>query len=50
MSRILSTLTLLNQMDKVGCEQIVFSSSATVYGETGEVPSLEDARTCVSIW
>ena len=41
-----STLTLLNQMDKVGCEQIVFSSSATVYGETGEVPSLEDARTC----
>lgn len=41
-----STLTLLNQMDKVGCEQIVFSSSATVYGETVKVPSPEDARTC----
>ena len=45
MSRILGHLPYLTRWIKVGCEQIVFSSSATVYGETGEVPSLEDART-----
>ena len=39
------TLTLLNQMDVAGCRQIVFSSSATVYGEAAEVPSRETSRT-----
>ena len=42
---IVGTLTLLKQMDVVGCRQIVFSSSATVYGETAEVPSRETSRT-----
>jgi len=39
------TLTLLKQMDAVECRQIVFSSSATVYGEVAEVPSCETSRT-----
>ena len=39
------TLNLLAQMDAVGCRQIVFSSSATVYGEVAEVPSRETDRT-----
>ena len=39
------TLNLLDQMDAVGCRQIVFSSSATVYGEAAEVPSCETSRT-----
>ena len=39
------TLTLLNQMDAAGCRQIVFSSSATVYGEAAELPSRETSRT-----
>ena len=39
------TLTLLKQMDAVGCRQIVFSSSATVYGEASDPPFCEDART-----
>lgn len=36
-----STLTLLEMMDKYNCHQIVFSSSATVYG-SAEVPITED--------
>ena len=32
-------------MDVVGCRQIVFSSSATVYGENPEVPSRETSYT-----
>ena len=43
-----STLTLLKQMDVVGCRQIVFSSSATVYGEASDPPFREDAGTCPS--
>ena len=39
------TLSLLNQMDAAACRQIVFSSSATVYGEAAEVPSRETTRT-----
>ena len=35
------SLNLLKQMDAAGCRQIVFSSSATVYGEAGEVLSRE---------
>ena len=39
------TLNLLKQMDAAGCRQIVFSSSATVYGEAAEVPSRETSLT-----
>ena len=42
------TLNLLNQMDAVGCRQIVFSSSATVYGEAPEVPSRETSPACAT--
>lgn len=44
-NNISGTLKLLNQMDSVGCRQIVFSSSATVYGEASAPPFSEDART-----
>lgn len=40
-----STITLLEVMAKHGCHQIVFSSSATVYGELSEPPFTEDAAT-----
>ena len=39
------TLNLLNQMDAAACRQIVFSSSATVYGEVARAPSPETSRT-----
>ena len=39
------TLNLLNQMDAAECRQIVFSSSATVYGEAAVVPSCETSPT-----
>ena len=39
------TLNLLTQMDAAGCRQIVFSSSATVYGEISAPPFREDANT-----
>lgn len=39
-----STLTLLETMRRHGCQRIVFSSSATVYG-AGEPPLSEDAPT-----
>ena len=35
---IAGTLTLLAAMDQVGCERIIFSSSATVYGEPVYLP------------
>lgn len=40
-----STITLLEAMAKHGCHRIVFSSSATVYGEMSEPPFTEDAPT-----
>ena len=40
-----STITLLEVMAKHDCHQIVFSSSATVYGELSEPPFTEDAAT-----
>ena len=40
-----STFTLLAAMEKHGCDRIVFSSSATVYGEESEPPFVEDAPT-----
>lgn len=37
-----TTLTLLEVMQEVGCKKIVFSSSATVYGEDVPVPYKEE--------
>ena len=37
------TLTLVDVMRKHGCKNIIFSSSATVYGEKGKVPYTEDS-------
>ena len=39
-----STLTLLQAMDRAGVRRIVFSSSATVYGDPQQVPITEDSR------
>ncbi len=39
-----STLTLLEEMRKYGVGKIVFSSSATVYGEENEAPYTEDMK------
>lgn len=36
-----TTLTLLEVMEKFGCKNMVFSSSATVYGEEAPVPYIE---------
>ena len=38
-NNITGTLNLLKSMQKHGVEKIVFSSSATVYGDPGEVPA-----------
>ncbi len=40
-----STLSLLETMDAHGCNKIVFSSSATVYGPDNEPPYTEDLKT-----
>ncbi|MCL2002197.1 UDP-glucose 4-epimerase GalE [Candidatus Saccharibacteria bacterium] len=39
------TVNLLEAMRVAGCKKIIFSSSATVYGEHAEVPYSEDAPT-----
>ena len=39
-----TTLTLLECMQDAGVKRIVFSSSATVYGEENEVPYVEDMK------
>ncbi|MBR3402806.1 MAG: UDP-glucose 4-epimerase GalE [Parasporobacterium sp.] len=41
-NNINGTLTLLRAMGKAGCKNIVFSSSATVYGKPETVPIRED--------
>ena len=40
-----STIALLEAMARHDCHRIVFSSSATVYGESSEPPFVEDAPT-----
>ncbi|MCP5026776.1 MAG: UDP-glucose 4-epimerase GalE [Actinomycetia bacterium] len=40
-----STMTLLETMDRHDVRQLVFSSSATVYGDPEKVPIVESART-----
>ena len=42
------TLTLLHVMKKAGCKNMVFSSSATVYGKPETVPIREDFPTSVT--
>ena len=44
-NNLVSTLTLLNTMRKHGVKNIVFSSSATVYGDPASVPIREDFPT-----
>lgn len=39
-----STLALLETMQKFGCNNIIFSSSATVYGDPDVVPITEDSK------
>lgn len=43
-----STMVLLKMMRKYGCKNIVFSSSATVYGTPEKVPLTEDMKTGTS--
>ncbi|MHC6179826.1 UDP-glucose 4-epimerase GalE [Clostridium sp. JNZ X4-2] len=40
------TLNLIKVMKKYGVKNIVFSSTAAVYGEPKSIPILEDAQTC----
>jgi len=42
-NNVTGTLNLVQAMDAVGCRTIVFSSSATVYGDAATVPLREDA-------
>ncbi len=44
-NNITGTLTLLKLMRKYNCKKIVFSSSATVYGNPEKVPITEDCKT-----
>ena len=41
---LVCTLTLLKVMNKFGCRKIVFSSSATIYGDLKKLPILEDCE------
>lgn len=44
-NNIMSTLSLVRAMQRAGCKNLVFSSSATVYGMENQVPFREDAKT-----
>lgn len=41
-NNIAGTLTLVNVMRENGCKNIIFSSSATVYGDPAEIPITEE--------
>ena len=41
-NNVSGSLTLLNAMDNAGCNNIIFSSSATVYGKPESLPISED--------
>ena len=40
-NNLVNTLVLLDAMTRHGCKQLVFSSSATVYGDPASVPITE---------
>lgn len=44
-NNVSSVLTLINIMKKYNCKKLVFSSSATVYGNPKKVPITEEAET-----
>jgi UDP-glucose 4-epimerase len=44
-NNVAGTVTLLRCLDEAGVRRLVFSSSATVYGDPESVPIREDART-----
>lgn len=44
-NNITGTLTLVDAMRRNGCKKMVFSSSATVYGEENQVPFVETMKT-----
>ena len=44
-NNIVGTINLLETLEYVGCKNIVFSSSCTVYGYPEKVPILEDSKT-----
>ena len=44
-NNVAGTVTLLRCLDRAGVRRLVFSSSATVYGDPESVPIREDART-----
>jgi len=48
-NNINGTIKLLEVMKEHNCKKIVFSSSATVYGDPKEVPVTEDAQTGIGI-
>lgn len=41
-NNITGTLTLVDEMRKAGCKNIIFSSSATVYGDPAQIPITEE--------
>lgn len=44
-NNIMSTLAVLSSMKKYGCKNLIFSSSATVYGRAQSMPIFEDFPT-----
>ncbi len=44
-NNVSGTITLLKVMSETGCKNIIFSSSATVYGKPESVPIREDSKT-----
>ena len=45
---VVGTIRLLEAMDRAGVQRLVFSSSATVYGDPASVPIREDSPLCAT--
>lgn len=43
-NNVITTIRLLNAMKKYGCKNIVFSSTAAIFGEPEKIPILEDDK------